>query len=153
MILHLSIYPYPSPEVRGLSNIAGTPPDLSLHASVQCFTYDTSRFASALGADKCRPAWSVKTPACYRRTHRPCRGARVYGHTATAMHDNIHEYPHRRANELIEPVIHTLENPPQQRFLSGMQATLHATRRAPHGAFAPGAGNAGENPTCSVPEM
>ena len=33
-------------------------------------------------------AWSVKTQ---RTPSRHCRGARVYGHTATAMHDN--EYP------------------------------------------------------------
>ena len=41
-----------------------------------------------------------------------------------------------------------------QAILGGMQFTLHATRRTPHGASHFGALNVclvGENPTCSVP--
>ena len=46
------------------------------------YSPNTSRFASRLV--QAMPAWSVKPR---RAPSRNCRDARVYGHTATAMHD------------------------------------------------------------------
>ena len=54
-------------------------------------TRQTTHGASRLGL--AMYAWSVKTR---RAPSRHCKGARIYGHTTTAMHDNEHTHPYYR---------------------------------------------------------
>ena len=116
-------------------------------------------------------AWSAKPR---RAPSRHCRNAGACNHMTTAMHDMSAPPPlvGMRGSMIIRLRPCMIRVPPpnpvrslklssicqsaSQTVLSRMQLTLHATRRAPHGASRLGASNVclvGENPTCSVPAL
>ena len=71
---------------------------LALHA-----THRTSHGASRLV--QAMSTWSARTR---RAPSRQCRGARVYGHTTTAMHDM--KWPHRKTSGHARHEVATSEN-------------------------------------------